>query len=345
MASEDAPDLEGKAPGATADKVVLGQALKARISDVVDKVAGRTEASGMKANAQLRQVESDIERAKATAVEFMANWLITGELPPTGDPEGLSRVSGRAAARRLISLSTATKTAFVWRDAVVDVISEEGRRLEVSQAVVDETVELVRHGCDANVVRLTQHYDDMRRVLEGTLEESKAELVHQALHDPLTGLANRSFFMECLAGALDQRSAHQGEVGVLFLDLDRFKVINDTYGHPIGDQVLVATAHRIKGLVRPRDTIARFGGDEFVIMCAEMARGEAAAVAAAERIGVGLSQPLAVGSNEVWVSVSIGIAVASDPGEEAEELVSKADSAMYEAKARGRARYEVFHAA
>jgi diguanylate cyclase (GGDEF)-like protein/PAS domain S-box-containing protein len=172
-------------------------------------------------------------------------------------------------------------------------------------------------------------------------KEAEAKLAHQALHDSLTGLPNRTQLDNHLRDAL-ARSAHLNhKVAVLFLDLDRFKVINDSLGHHVGDQLLISVAERISSVLRPGDIAARFGGDEFVVVCG-MTDHVDDAVAVAERLTRVLSQPFSLRGELIFVTVSIGIAVADGPNSEPDALVRDADAAMYSAKDRGRGRYGVF---
>ena len=170
--------------------------------------------------------------------------------------------------------------------------------------------------------------------------EAQAALTHNALHDPLTGLPNRSLLLDRIEVAL-ARSARIGKsVAVLFLDLDRFKLINDSRGHAAGDVVLRAVAVRLRAAVRPSDTVGRLGGDEFVVICEDgVAAWEATLLG--ERLIRTLEEPFQVEGGEVFVSVSVGIAIAEQAGSP-EELLRDADVAMYQAKQRGRARCEFF---
>ncbi|MCZ7526242.1 MAG: EAL domain-containing protein [Acidimicrobiia bacterium] len=173
-------------------------------------------------------------------------------------------------------------------------------------------------------------------------KEFEAQLAHQALHDPLTGLPNRALLLDRLARALARSERREGRVCALFLDLDNFKVINDGLGHEAGDAILVAVAGRLRTLVRPGDTVARFGGDEFVVLCEDIADGPEA-VTVAERVARALSAPFDLGGgSETVLTVSIGIALAEGPGDQPETLLRDADAAMYRAKERGRARHELF---
>ncbi|MDP9351864.1 MAG: EAL domain-containing protein, partial [Chloroflexota bacterium] len=167
------------------------------------------------------------------------------------------------------------------------------------------------------------------------------QLRHQAFHDPLTGLPNRVLFAERLGHALVRATRHNQPVAVLYLDLDRFKWINDSLGHDVGDALLVAIADRLRICLRPGDTAARLGGDEFVVLLEDIA-GEPDAKAVAERIDKALCPAFAVAGREVTITTSIGIATSTTGYEGPYELVSAADIAMYRAKKNGKARYEVF---
>ena len=171
--------------------------------------------------------------------------------------------------------------------------------------------------------------------------EVQTQLAHQAAHDVLTGLPNRVFFLDRAAHALAATRRNRSAVAVLFLDLDRFKYINDSLGHEAGDRLLVELARRLQELVRPGDTVARFGGDEFVVLC-EGIVDEAHALAIAERVAEVATTPFALGGAEVFVNLSIGIAMASGAAARPDTLVENADAAMYRAKARGGNRCEMF---
>jgi diguanylate cyclase (GGDEF)-like protein len=172
-------------------------------------------------------------------------------------------------------------------------------------------------------------------------QSAEQELLHRALHDPLTGLANRTLFMDRLHQALARSARHPGATAVVFLDLDRFKVINDSLGHEAGDHVLKLMAERLRSVVRETDTASRFGGDEFLVLCEELA-GQEEAVFIAERLARVIGEPIELEGGEVVVTTSIGIALAGGPDDRAEDLLRDADAALYRAKDRGRARYELF---
>jgi diguanylate cyclase (GGDEF)-like protein/PAS domain S-box-containing protein len=164
---------------------------------------------------------------------------------------------------------------------------------------------------------------------------------HAALHDPLTGLPNRTLALDRLAHALARRQRDGIEVAVFALDLDRFKLINDALGHAAGDEMLLALAPRLTAALRPTDTVARLGGDEFVAICPGVdAAREATGVA--ERLAAAINQPLVLDDGEHFFTVSIGITLATAKTDTPGSLMRDADAAMYRAKERGRGRYELF---
>ncbi len=172
-------------------------------------------------------------------------------------------------------------------------------------------------------------------------KSAEAALIHQAFHDGLTGLPNRALFVDRLRHALARSARRGADAAVLFLDIDRFKLVNDSLGHSVGDEVLRVVADRLRSVLRAGDTVARFGGDEFVLLCEDVVDG-GEALGLAERVAKALARPLAVADQEISLSASIGIALSHGAGEGADVLVRDADSAMYQAKDHGRDRIEVF---
>ena len=176
----------------------------------------------------------------------------------------------------------------------------------------------------------------------GTIEDIterlafEARLAHQANHDPLTGLPNRTLLAEHVAARFRPGAGH---LACIFLDLDNFKVVNDSLGHAAGDQLLVELASRLRATVRPGDLVARFGGDEFVVVCQDV--GQDAAVALAERIGEALRRPIALGGVELRPAASVGVTVQTAEHAAAEDIIRDCDIAMYQAKAAGKGRITV----
>ncbi len=173
---------------------------------------------------------------------------------------------------------------------------------------------------------------------------AEAGLQHMAFHDSLTGLPNRRRFVECLMGVVARRSSDAARPwAVMFLDFDRFKLVNDSLGHSVGDVLLQQVARRVQERLRPGDTVARLGGDEFAILVDHIA-DERDALVLADRLLEALKQPFMLGDVELIASASIGITFSSQGYTAAEDVLRDADTAMYKAKAAGKARYAVFDA-
>jgi diguanylate cyclase (GGDEF)-like protein/PAS domain S-box-containing protein len=170
----------------------------------------------------------------------------------------------------------------------------------------------------------------------------EAQLAHRSSHDALTDLPNRSLFHDRLEMALTRAERRGTRTAVLFLDIDHFKVVNDSLGHTAGDRLLIGVAERLQGALRPDDTLARLGGDEFVVL-AEGVGTEQEALDLASRLLQSLATPLELAGSEVFVTASIGVAVAAGGGRTPEDVLRDADVAMYRAKERGRARSALFH--
>ena len=173
-------------------------------------------------------------------------------------------------------------------------------------------------------------------------KQAEEKLVHDAFHDALTGLPNRVLFMDHL-----KQSVHKAKrkkdvpFAVLFLDFDRFKFINDSLGHMVGDQLLIAIASRLEASVRPGDTVARLGGDEFTILLEDLNRPDEAIVVT-KRVLRNLAKPFRLSGREVFITASVGVALSTPGYERAEDVLRDADTAMYRAKSLGKARYEIF---
>jgi diguanylate cyclase (GGDEF)-like protein len=165
---------------------------------------------------------------------------------------------------------------------------------------------------------------------------SEERMRHEALHDPLTGLANRTLLRDRLDLALARTAREGTPTGVLFVDLDEFKHVNDRFGHAAGDAVLAEVGRRLRAAVRPVDTVARLGGDEFVVVCEAV--DENTSLGLGQRLDAAIRRPLNVGGVEQRLTASIGIALGRD---DADSILAAADAAVYQAKAAGRGRVEL----
>jgi diguanylate cyclase (GGDEF)-like protein len=218
-----------------------------------------------------------------------------------------------------------------------------GRQAEIQLAL--STAEEARHTLDEKVAERTEELSrtaaELRLELAARKQASEeraalqARLEYDALHDALTGLPNRALFLDRLGQAWRRTQREQGfRFAVLYLDLDRFKVINDTFGHDIGDQLLLQIGRRLPKCLRPSDTVARLGGDEFAVLV-EGFLSAAETVAIATRIQTAIGEPFRVDVHEIYTSASIGIADGVVEGQPPEQYVRDADVAMYAAKSRG----------
>ena len=167
------------------------------------------------------------------------------------------------------------------------------------------------------------------------------QLIREAFRDSLTGLPNRALFMDRLTHALTRAERTGTNLAVLFLDLDRFKILNDTLGHEVGDRLLVEVGHRLAACLSPEDTVARLGGDEFALLL-EDTSDLTGATTRAEKVSAEIQRPFVVDGRDVLISASIGIALTGGGSMQPEEVLHNADLAMYQAKAEGRARYELY---
>ena len=250
--------------------------------------------------------------------------------------------SEEALGRRLRDLTVS--------EGSLEKAEEVGSELRAGRAWSGETLLRRKDGSYVTVLgTATPLFDDRGNVVgmigvSTDISERKAleeQLHHQAFHDPLTGLPNRALFMDRLEHAFIRANRRGTKVAVLFMDLDNFKVINDSLGHKAGDLLLIAVAERLKACLRPEDTAARLGGDEFTILVEDVASvGDVARIAG--RIADILRPPFALGDQEVFATANIGVALNGPAQGQPADLLRHADLAMYRAKRRGKARYEVF---
>ena len=194
--------------------------------------------------------------------------------------------------------------------------------------------------------QLGSHLNEVRERLEtlfGRLEQQKQQLESLAMYDQLTQLPNRGLFTELCRAALQSAQRDGTRLALLFIDLDRFKTINDSMGHSVGDQLLQAMARRLRDVLRESDVVCRLGGDEFLVLLRDAGQWDEIA-ATIERILVAVEQPMPLASHPIQVSASVGVALYPDDAQDYETLARHADIAMYQAKGLGRARFSFYHA-
>jgi diguanylate cyclase (GGDEF)-like protein len=277
-------------------------------------------------------------------LEIVANVGHTSDLRSIM-PAGTGTHAGYALSRReaVVSQDLRSETRFETRHLL-------GRGMRSGINAVIEGPEEPYGVLSAHTTRRRDFGEDdvnflvaVANILSAAVERHRREALtrHQALHDPLTGLPNRTLALDRLDLALARRRREDIGVAMLMLDLDRFKIINDSLGHAVGDEVLVALGTRLRETLRPSDTVARLGGDEFVVVC-ELPDDIHRVVELAERIGCAVSKPLTLESGEHVLTASIGIAIAELPSDTSASLLRDADVAMYRAKHRGPGRYELF---
>ena len=319
----------------------MGRALEARAGEVCDRVVSWwrrwSESAGYQRTTTL---EADIAGASRAGTLAVADYLVTGREIPKDRSEAWVWIGEVPLAGR-ISLSGLTKLYIHWRAACEEQLRAEARRRRVGAEMLEQCLQVLQVGFDVSLVRMTQRFEMTRRGLEEEVAEQRARLEHQALHDPLTGLANRVLLLDRIQHAADSAARRRTGAVVLFMDLDFFKAVNDASGHSAGDRLLLGVSRRLQSAVRPEDTIARLGGDEFVALCEDVADPAGEGLTVARRILELFEEPFTVSGRAVLVKASIGVAPAGR-NDTADALLARADHAMYRAKELGRGRVEVY---
>jgi diguanylate cyclase (GGDEF)-like protein/PAS domain S-box-containing protein len=281
-----------------------------------------------KRSVELVAAQLDLERAEVWEVSRFSGELVltaaTGKLPGEDGGEPLMPAHALESDRPVVMDDGVSVTIPGQRNphGIIAGYSAERRVFSQDEALFMQSV---AHVLAAAIERWS-------------VEES---IRHNALHDPLTGLPNRTLFLNRLAHVFAKRDLTSSSAAVMFLDIDNFKLINDSLGHEAGDRLLRAVAPRLAEVVRPTDTVARFGGDEFVVLCEEVVDGRDA-LHVAERLQAALSKPFELNGEEHVLTASIGVALANGRYATPEEAMRDADAAMYRAKERGRANSELF---
>ncbi|HTL84790.1 MAG TPA: GGDEF domain-containing protein [Acidimicrobiia bacterium] len=321
----------------------LAVALQARIEAVSRTVLATWHQRSPEAasTADLR-VQDDILRTTESATFAIVQYLSNGQLQ-SEDQARVIAATGKAPLRDTIALAELNKLYLYWRDVMIAVLTEEAHALALDADLILEATAIVRAGSDGSIIRMAKQFDAERRRLQRDLAVEQSRLEHHAFHDALTGLPNRRLFFDRLSHALDLSHRHSSGIGLLFIDVDQFKAINDRLGHDCGDRVLIAVAERLVETARDTDTVARLGGDEFVVLYEQLHDPSREGIALAERIAEAFAETITAGDHELHASASIGIAV-TIAGGDADTLIRQADDAMYIAKRRGRGGYHLWNA-
>ncbi len=309
-----------------------------RIAALVDRRTGELEA----ATASLSEKQAALTEAQRIA--RMGSWELVSSLPGLHCSSELHHL-----------LDCAEGGLDTLDDLVCSVVPADRARLRGQIARVEYAPGRVTLDCRTDGARPrilqfrveSEWHDGALTRMRGTVQdvtsarEAEAHIQYLARYDTLTDLPNRSAWLDLTRAALQAAERHGGKLAVLFLDLDNFKTINDSLGHPIGDRLLAAVAGRLGSCIRAEDKLARLGGDEFVAMLPRVAWAEDAAAVARKMLQV-LAEPVRIDNHDLRPTVSIGIALFPDDGREVDVLLKHADTAMYGAKAAGRNNYQFF---
>ena len=343
LVSEEASVLAPPSvPGVQSDEDLhrLGETLKARVEEVRDLTVARTAGSEHVVDAL---VQESFERISMTSTVAVARW-IAGEGMEVAIEAGREtwEIFGELAARRAASLNEVTWRCFWWRNVMAEVLTESAVQLEVSAAGLSQALNILQLSLEFSLLRMCECFEAERRRTDEELARREDELAFLATHDALTGLPNRTLILDRVEQMLARSIRSQTPVAALFVDLDNFKQINDTFGHAVGDELLRAVTARLGGVIRDADALGRLGGDEFVVISEELSLSVGPELIA-ERLLDALSHPFNLGEGRATrVSVTASIGIAMGERISAEELLRDADIAMYRAKWDGRNRYVVF---
>jgi diguanylate cyclase (GGDEF)-like protein len=317
----------------------LGQALNERTADVVAAMMRRTQASG---GLLEDSVEERFARVGAVSTTAVARWM-SGESPGVAREVGREswQIFAQLAAQRSAPLNEVTKRCLRWCDAACEVAADCARRMQLSPETLEHAYGMLRRSLNVTLVRMCESFEHERKRAESDLENRQQELAFLATHDTLTGLPNRALILDRVEQMLRRAQRDRTAIATLFIDLDNFKNVNDTFGHEMGDELLRGVAARLGATLRGSDAVGRLGGDEFVVIAGDQALQQGPEVIA-ERLLDSLKRPIRLGEDETPFTVTASIGIACGQRESAGELLRDADIAMYHAKKEGPNRYAVF---
>lgn len=306
-------------------EISTGDILDARILIVDDEPANVQLLEQMLGEAGYRRLTSTIDPHAVCALHRANNYdliLLDLQMP------GMDGFQVMAGLKEIES------------DAYLPVLVITAQPSEKLRALARGAKDFVTKPFDLAEVKMRIHNMLEVRLLYKQLERHNCALESLALHDTLTGLPNRRLLMDRLSLAIAHANRHSGTMAVLYLDLDGFKQVNDTFGHDVGDALLCMVADRLVGTVRKMDTVARIGGDEFVIVLAELSESDDVAKLVSKVIAA-VSLPYRIQGNSVGISASVGVSIYPTHGQDVETLMKCADLALYEAKHSGKNDYRI----
>jgi diguanylate cyclase (GGDEF)-like protein len=319
-------------PAHLADLRRLAHELIGRTDAVVAGMGARTSCSGVILD---DAVEGSFAQVGVLSTVAVAKWM-------SGDGVEVARdvgqeswcIFGQLAAQRRAPLNEVTKRCLRWFDAACDVAHDAAHELALAPEVLPRAVAMLQRSLNVTLVRMCESFEAERK-------RSDDELTFLATHDVLTGLPNRKLILDRTEQLLARARRDETPVAAVFIDLDNFKLINDTLGHRAGDELLCAVTARLQSAVRETDTLGRLGGDEFVVIADELSL-LAGPELIAERLLEALSQPFVLSEGSARLKMTASLGVAAGVRSSAEELLRDADIAMYRAKCNGKDRFVAF---
>jgi diguanylate cyclase (GGDEF)-like protein len=332
----------GRPLRATSDEQLrrLGEELEARVEQVIAEGAKRTAAAGPDLDEQVQESFARVGRMATLAV---AQWM-GGGAPDAGIDAGREawEVFGQLAAHGTVPLNEVTKRCLRWRDTVNDKLSEIAAELGIASDVLATAVSMSQTTLDVTLVHMCEAFESERSRTEEELSRRQDELAFMATHDQLTGLPNRTLILDRAEQMLGRARRRNTPVAALYINLDGFTNVNDTFGHAAGDELLQAIAARLDGVVRDTDALGRLGGDEFIVLAEDVSLS-AGAEMIAERLQQSLAAPFEIdGAEQGALSLTASIGIATGARASAEDLLHDADIAMHRARWEGKNRYVVF---
>ncbi|HEX3435030.1 MAG TPA: EAL domain-containing protein [Solirubrobacteraceae bacterium] len=323
------PDIP---PEQARDLGLIARELTDRTDEVVAGMRSRTLASGVVLD---EAVEDSFAQVGALSTLAVAKWM-AGEGVASARDVGQESwcIFGELAAQRHAPLNEVTKRCLRWFDSASDVAREAAGELTLTPEALAQAIAMLQRSLNVTLVRMCESFEAERK-------RSDDELTFLATHDVLTGLPNRKLILDRCEQLLARSRRNDMPVAAVFIDLDNFKLINDTLGHRAGDELLCAVAARLQGAVRETDTLGRLAGDEFIVLAEELSLA-AGPELIAERLLEALSEPFAVADGRARLKVTASVGVAAGRRASGEELLRDADIAMYRAKCNGKDRFVVF---